>query len=113
MKVKGFIIEDDQKRELVLTCEPFLGRSRRVFLLRGWQRRRLVPLHYTERELRRVVGGVLVTLHDLFENLPRFYDNADHARAHTESAATLPLRKRPALRKVHRGGCGAIRAEHP
>jgi hypothetical protein len=66
MNVKGFIIEDDEGRELVMVCEQSYAASRKTFALRGWQRRRLVPLRCTEPELRRMVGGVLTTLHDLF-----------------------------------------------
>ncbi|OQW32682.1 MAG: hypothetical protein A4E19_04795 [Nitrospira sp. SG-bin1] len=72
MHVKGFILEDDQGREFVLGCERSYTRIGQKFFLRGWQRRRLVPLQYTEGELRQIVGGVLVTLKELFETLPRF-----------------------------------------
>lgn len=72
MHVKGFIIEDDQGREFVLGCERPNSQIGQKFFLRGWQRRRLVPLPYTERELRQMVGGVLVTLQELFETLSRF-----------------------------------------
>ncbi len=66
MNVKGFIIEDDEGRELVLVCQQAYAAPGKTFTLRGWQRRRLVPLRCTEPELRRMVGGVLTTLHDLF-----------------------------------------------
>ena len=72
MNVKGFIIEDNQGKEFVVLCERPHVRSARTFSLRGWQRRRLVPLHYTERELGQIVAGVLATLDDLFKNIPRF-----------------------------------------
>lgn len=72
MHVKGFILEDDQGREFVLECEQPSARMGQMFFLRGWQRRRLVPLPYTELEQRKIVGGILVTLHELFETLPRF-----------------------------------------
>lgn len=75
MNVKGFILEDDQGREFVMVCEKPYLQTGRTFLLRGWQRRRLIPLHYSERELRRIIGGVLVTLDDLFKSLPRFSDS--------------------------------------
>jgi hypothetical protein len=66
MNVKGFIIEDEEGRELVMVCQkPYAARGK-TFALRGWQRRRLVPLRCTEPELQRMVGGVLTTLHDLF-----------------------------------------------
>ena len=71
MNVKGFIIEDNQGREFVLLCEQPFGRLGRTFSLRGWQRLRLVPLQYTEQELRKIVGGVLVTLNDLFLRVSR------------------------------------------
>lgn len=72
MHVKGFILEDDQGREFVLECErPYAQVGQRYFI-RGWQRRRLVPLPYTEEELRKIVRGVLGTLHELFEALPLF-----------------------------------------
>lgn len=75
MNVKGFIIEDDQGRELVMVCQQPYAKVGKTFVLRGWQRRRLVPLRYTEPELRRMVGGVLTTLHDLFISLPRPIEN--------------------------------------
>ncbi len=100
MNVKGFILEDDEGREFVLACEKPYVQPGRAFLLRGWQRRRLVPLHYSERELRRIVGGVLVTLDDLFKNLPRFSDSLDASLSQTERSTTPRLRKPPALRKM-------------
>ena len=75
MHVKGFILADDQGREFVLGCERPYTQIGQKFFLRGWQRRRLVPLQYTERELRQIVRGVLVTLKELFEALPRFLGN--------------------------------------
>ena len=66
MNVKGFILEDDQGRELVMVCQQPYTAPGKTFALRGWQRRRLVPLRYPEPELRRMVGGVLTTLHELF-----------------------------------------------
>jgi hypothetical protein len=72
MNVKGFILEDDQGREFVLGCERPYTQIGQRFFLRGWQRRRLIPLQYSERELRQIVGGVLVALNELFETLPRF-----------------------------------------
>jgi hypothetical protein len=71
MNVKGFIIEDDQGREFVVVCEKPYMQSGKAFTLRGWQRRRMVPLHHTERELRQISAGVLVTLEDLFKNLSK------------------------------------------
>lgn len=77
MHVKGFILEDDQGREFVVGCERAYAQLGKKFFLRGWQRRRLVPLHYTDRELRQIVGGVLVTLDELFQSLPRFVENRE------------------------------------
>lgn len=78
MRVKGFILEDDQGREFVLECErPYAQVGQRYFI-RGWQRRRLVPLPYTELELRKIVEGVLVTLHELFEALPLFLGHQEN-----------------------------------
>ena len=77
MRVKGFIFEDDEGREFVVGCEQPYTHIGQKFLLRGWQRRRLVPLKYTEWELRQIVEGVLVTLHELFEVLPRFLGNRE------------------------------------
>ena len=75
MNVKGFIIEDNQGREFVLVCEPPYRQLGGTFSLRGWQRRRLVPLQYTERELRKITGGVLAALYDLFRSLPRLLEH--------------------------------------
>ena len=87
MHVKGFILEDDQGREFVVGCERPYAQLGQKFFLRGWQRRRLVPLHYTDRELRQIVGGVLVTLDELFQSLPRFVENreADGPTSRVES----------------------------
>ena len=77
MHVKGFLIEDNQGREFVVVCEPPYVRSPRKFALRGWQRRRLVPLEYPEHERRQIVAEVLLTLNDLFTSLPRFTEDRD------------------------------------
>lgn len=100
MNVKGFILEDDQGREFVMVCEKPYLQPGRTFSLRGWQRRRLVPLDYSERELRRIVGGVLVALDDLFTNLPRFSDSVETACSIGEDSTTPRLRKPLNLRKV-------------
>ena len=100
MTVKGFIVEDDEGREFVVVCERPYRQFGGAFLLRGWQRRRLVPLHYSERELRRIVGKVLISLDDLFKSLPRFSSNADMHLSLGDSATTSRLRKSVVLRKV-------------
>ena len=102
MNVKGFIIEDNQGREFVLLCEQPFGRSGRAFLLRGWQRLRLVPLQYTERELRKIVGGVLVTLNELFRSLPKLLEHISGASSDHADSVTPLTRKTPVLRKVTR-----------
>ncbi len=102
MNVKGFLFEDDQGREFVLMCEQPFGRLGRTFSLRGWQRRRLVPLQYTERELRKIVGGVLVTLNELFRSLPRLLEHIHGVAADNASSATPLLRKTAVLKKVSR-----------
>ena len=101
MNVKGFIIEDNQGREFVLLCEQPFGQSGKTFLLRGWQRLRLVPLQYTEWELRQIVGGVLIALHDLFKSLPRFSNNAEALFCGNKSTATSRLKKTPVLRRIN------------
>ena len=77
MYVKGFIIEDDQGREIVALCEPPYAQPAKTFSIRGWQRLRLVPLRHTKREYRQIVGGVEATLHDLLDHLPRFSEGVD------------------------------------
>jgi hypothetical protein len=77
MYVKGFIIEDDQGREIVALCEPPYAQPAKTFSIRGWQRLRLVPLRHTKREYRQIVGGVEATLHDLLDHLPRFSENEE------------------------------------
>ncbi|MFO0698389.1 MAG: hypothetical protein U0236_04105 [Nitrospira sp.] len=69
MNVKGFILEDDQGREFVMGCERPYAQLGRAFLLRGWQRRRLIPLKYSEQEARHIVGEALIALDDLFSTL--------------------------------------------
>ncbi len=76
MNVKGFIIEDNHGREFVLVYEPPYRQLGGTFSLRGWQRRRLVPLQYTEPELRKITGGVLATLHDFFRSLPELLEHS-------------------------------------
>lgn len=65
MQVKGFIMQDDQGQEFVMVCQSPSERFGKVFQLRGWQRRRLVPLPHTEREYQEIVAGVLLTLSHL------------------------------------------------
>ena len=77
MHVKGFILEDDQGREFVLGCERPYTQIGQKFFLRGWQRRRLVPLQYSEQELCQIVGEALITLKELFEALPGFLGKRD------------------------------------
>jgi hypothetical protein len=101
MVLKGFIIEDDQGKEFVLLCERPFGRSGRTFLLRGWQRLRLVPLQYTEQELRKIVVGVRATVHDLFRSLPRLLEHISGDSPNHSSTTPLP-RRTPVLRKARR-----------
>lgn len=96
MNVKGFIMEDDQGREFMLVCEQPNARSAKAFSLRGWQRRRLVPLQYPEGEIRQIVAEVLLTLNDLFDSLPRVFEDIDHASSDQACSMT------PLLRKVSR-----------
>ncbi|MGE3978118.1 MAG: hypothetical protein AB7F94_11085 [Nitrospira sp.] len=113
MNVKGFIIADDQGREFVLLCDQPFGRSGRAFSLRGWQRLRLVPLQYTEQELRKIVDGVLTTLNDLFRSLPRLLERvSDVSSAHADSATTI-TRKTPLLRKVARRDENTVTSDWP
>ena len=57
-----------------------IGPVGRTFSLRGWQRRRLVPLHHTERESQEIVAGVLPTQNHLFTSPPRFAEEADDTK---------------------------------
>lgn len=102
MNVKGFIIEDDQGREFVLTCEQPFGRVGRAFSLRGWQRRRLVPLQYTEQELRKIIAGVSAALNELFKSFPRLLKHSHDVSSDHAGAAALLMKKTPALKKVTR-----------
>ena len=113
MNVKGFIIEDNQGREFVLLCEQPFGRLGRTFSLRGWQRLRLVPLQYTEQELRKIVGGVLVTLNDLFKSLPKLLGHISRASSDHADSVTPLTRKAPVLRKVTRREEKMVRSEWP
>lgn len=102
MNVKGFIMEDDQGKEFVVVCEKPYVRLGKAFALRGWQRRRMVPLQCTGQELRQITGGVLVTLNNLFQSLPRVLDDADNASSNPARTAMplLRLRKTPLLQTV-------------
>nr|MDH4358308.1 hypothetical protein [Nitrospira sp.] len=90
MHLKGFILEDGQGREFVLVCERSHMQFRKIFALRGWQRRRLVPIHHTERELRQIVGGVVIELNDLFDTLPRRLEHVDKAFSNKKSSSAMP-----------------------
>lgn len=81
MNVKGFILEDDQGREFVMGCEQPHAQRERTFLLRGWQRRRMIPLPYSERETRHFAREALLALNDLFGALlKRCHDQTITAR---------------------------------
>jgi len=69
MRIKGVIFEDDKGREFVMVCGELYPAAAKVFALKGWQRRRLVPLQYTERELRHIARGVHAALRDIIEYL--------------------------------------------
>lgn len=70
MDVMGFIMEDDHGQEFVVVCEKLCRLPGKAFALRGWQRRRMVPLHWTGSELRHITGGVRSALTDLVQRLP-------------------------------------------
>ncbi len=99
MNVKGFIIEDDQGKEFVVVCGKPYKQPGKAFALRGWQRRRMVPMQCTGQELRQITGGVMITLKDLFQNLPRVVDNApsDPARRNAIIESTGCSKKRRML----------------
>ncbi len=94
MHVKGFIMEDDRGQEFVMLCQPPSERSGRIFSLRGWQRRRLIPLHHTERDSQEIMAGVLHTLHLLFTSPPQFTAETDDSflppRTYMTSQKRLP-----------------------
>ena len=69
MKVTGFLMVDDQGQEIVAVCDQPDGQPRKVFALRGWQRRRMVPIPCTAPELDHITGKVLMTLDDLCHGL--------------------------------------------
>ncbi|OQW41769.1 MAG: hypothetical protein A4C66_09780 [Nitrospira sp. HN-bin3] len=99
MNVKGFILEDDQGREFVMGCERPSARLGRTFLIRGWQRRRLIPLPYSEQEARHIVGEALMALDDLFSSLlKRCQDQTMTARL----AEEVPEIRRLPLKTAHR-----------
>jgi len=103
MNVKGFILEDEQGREFVVTCQQTPEQSGKTFALRGWQRLRLVPLQHPEWELRHIVAGVLIALDDLFKSLPRFVESIELSPTH-EASSPPPLRRTPVLGRVRRAG---------
>ena len=71
MDVTGFIMEDDHGQEFVVVCEKPYRRMGKAFALRGWQRRRMVPLQHTGQELRHMTRGVRSALNDLLQSLPK------------------------------------------
>ena len=100
MNVKGFILEDEQGQEFVMAYERPPNKLGRLFQLRGWQRRRLVPLRYSEREGRRIIGEVLLALDDLFANVLAMA----HKRAvHTALSETSSVRQPLVLETAQRG----------
>lgn len=87
MNVKGFILEDNQGREFVMGCERPYAQLGRTFMLRGWQRRRLIPLQYSEREARHIMGEALLALDDLFSALlKRCHDHTITAQPEEQSS---------------------------
>ena len=94
MNVKGFIMEDDQGKEFVVVCEKPYVRLGKAFALRGWQRRRMVPMQCTGQELRQITGGVLITLNDLFQSLPRVCEDVNNTPSDPARAAMPLLRLR-------------------
>ena len=63
---------------------------KKMFALRGWQRRRLIPVHHTERELRQIVGGVAIELNDLFGNPLWRLEQVDKTFSNKKSSSTAP-----------------------
>ena len=102
MNVKGFIIEDDQGREFVMMCTQATLQTGKTFVLRGWQRRRLVPLQYSEPELRRIVAGVLTTLNDLFRSLPKALGNLHGISSDGKRSTALLVGRTSGLNKISR-----------
>jgi hypothetical protein len=64
----------------VMVCQSPSDRLGGTFSLKGWQRRRLVPLHHTERESQEIVAGALLTQNHLFTSPPRFAEEADDTK---------------------------------
>ncbi|OQW36318.1 MAG: hypothetical protein A4E20_07405 [Nitrospira sp. SG-bin2] len=75
MDVKGFIMEDDHGQEFVVVCEKPYRQPGKAFALRGWQRRRMVPLQHTGQELRHMTRGVRSALNVLLQSLPKVRKN--------------------------------------
>lgn len=90
MHLKGFILEDGQGQEFVMVCERPHLQFRKIFALRGWQRKRLVPVRHTERELSQIIEGVVVALNDLLGGLPRRLEHVD--KAFSNKKQVLPHR---------------------
>lgn len=72
MQIKGLIMEDSQGKAFVMVCDSPANPTGKIFSLSGWQRRRLVPLRYTEREHQQVVTAALLSLSHLLEDIQRF-----------------------------------------
>lgn len=62
MWVKGILLEDNQGREFVMMCLSPTKPSEKMFQLRGWQRRRLVPFRSTEEESNEIMAKVRLAL---------------------------------------------------
>ena len=83
LQVIGIIIEDDKWKGFVMVCQSPSDWLGRTFSFRGYQRRRLVPLHHTERESQEIVAGALPTQSHLFTSPPRFAEEADDTKPST------------------------------
>jgi hypothetical protein len=95
MHVKGFILEDDKGREFVMGCERPYRQMGRTYVLRGWQRRRLVPVRYSDQELRQITRDVLIALGDLF-NSGLQMGNTGTVELHPTNDAMQPIMEQPA-----------------
>lgn len=71
MQIKGLIMEDAQGKEFVMVCDSSSIPTSQVFSLRGWQRRRLVPVRHTEREHDQIVAAALLALNHLVEDVSK------------------------------------------
>lgn len=94
MQMKGLILEDDQGREFLMGYERPSRQLEPLYAIRGWQRRRLVPVRYSDHELRQLIRDVLIALDNLSQCFLQI-GTAETVARHPTEGGMQPLLGRP------------------